>query len=76
MDKISKGEKPKKMEDYEIDSAMEDLLRAEKHKKNPALMKHIHKKLGAKKKQHVESIDDLKKLRNDMFLKKDEASEE
>ncbi len=56
------------MKEYEIECAMEDLLRAAKHKRNPKLMAAVSKKL-MEKKADIESIADLKQKRNEMFTK-------
>lgn len=55
--------------EHEVEMAVEDLLRAHKHKSNKHMMKAVHKKL-AEKKSAIESIADLKDVRNDMFTKK------
>jgi len=51
--------KNKKIEDYEVDSAMEALLRAEEIKGNPEMMALVQKKLASKK-QAITSLEDLK----------------
>jgi hypothetical protein len=55
----------KEIPDHEIESAAHDLLRAEKHKSNHKLMKKVHDHLSSKKKA-IESIQDLKDMRNKM----------
>ena len=52
-------EEPKKIEEYEVESALEDFMRVAKHKSNPELMKKIMSK-SAEKKKAIESLDDLK----------------
>lgn len=58
--------KKNKIEDYEVEGAMNDLMRAEKHKENPELMKRVAALAGRHSKQlsKIKSIEDLKKLRN------------
>lgn len=52
-------EEPKKIEEYEIEQALEDFMRVAKHKKNPELMKKILSRSEEKKKD-FESLDELK----------------
>lgn len=52
-------EEPKKIEEYEVEQALEDFMRVAKHKKNPELMKKVFSKSDEKKKA-IESLDDLK----------------
>lgn len=63
-----KPKKAPKIEDYEVESAMNDMMRVEKHKQNPALMKKVHALAGrhAKQLKGIRSIADLKKARNEM----------
>jgi hypothetical protein len=58
--------KKKKYEEYEVDSAVETLIRAEEIKHNPPLMALVQKKI-AKKKRAISSIDDLKTARDESF---------
>lgn len=55
--------------EHEVEMAVEDMLRAHKHKSNPKMMEAVHAKLSEKKKA-IESIQDLKMARNEMFKKK------
>jgi len=48
--------------DYEVDAAMEDMLRAQMHRQKPKLMDAVMKKLG-KKKEAINSIVGLKAKR-------------
>lgn len=59
--------KNKEMEihDHEVEAAAHDLMRAEKHKSNPKLMKKVHKHLKGKVKE-IKSIQDLVAMRNHM----------
>lgn len=54
------------IQDYEVHSAAEDLMRAEKHKSNPKLMKKVHAHLNNQKKA-IKSIQDIRDARNDMM---------
>lgn len=56
----------KKIEDYEVDSACDTLMRAEEIKHNEELMKLVRKKL-AKKQKAINSIADLKAAREEML---------
>lgn len=58
-----KEAKSKKFDKYEIEGAFHDLTRAEEHKKNPALMKEIHKHAKSKLKD-IRSIADLRHAAN------------
>lgn len=62
-------EEPKKIEEYEIEQALEDFMRVAKHKKNAKLMEMIMGKADEKKKA-IESLDDLKQAKADFFTKK------
>lgn len=61
----------KKIDDYEVNSAMETLMRAEEIKKDPELMKLVQKKAGSKMKS-IKSVQDLRDLGNDMDDDEDE----
>jgi hypothetical protein len=50
--------------DYEAESALEDLMRAEKHKGNKELMKRVVKR-AEEKSGKIRSIADLKAAYND-----------
>lgn len=63
--------KKKKIEDYEVDSACEALMRAEEIKGNKELMALVHKKLS-KKKTAIKSIQDIREKAANM----DESSGE
>jgi hypothetical protein len=56
--------------DYEVDSAMETLLRAEEHKKNSKLMDKVHAKLSTKKKA-ITSIQGLKERKQSLLKDED-----
>jgi hypothetical protein len=58
--------------DHEVEMAVEDMLRAHKHKSNPKMMEAVHAKLSDKKKA-IESIQDIKMARNEMFKAKGQA---
>jgi hypothetical protein len=58
--------------DYEVECAANDLLRAQEVKANPELYKKALAHLQ-KKKSAIESIADLKELRNKMMMEKDDA---
>lgn len=61
--------------EHEVHAAAQDLLRAEKHRNNPGLMKKVHEHLSDQK-NHISSIQDLSKLRNKMMTEpKEEMSE-
>lgn len=62
-----KGES-KEHEDHEVEMAMQDIIRAHKHKKSKSLMAAVHKKMGEHQ-EAVGSIDDLKEARNKAFKK-------
>lgn len=66
-----------KIEDWEVESAMEDFMRVEKHKAKPKMMEKVKKLAGRKVKalQGLRSLDDLKQARNDYFKKKMESDE-
>ncbi len=57
--------------DYEVECAANDLLRAEEIKANPELYKKALAHLQ-KKKSAIESIADLKELRNKMMMEPEE----
>lgn len=65
----------KEFEDYEIEGALSDIERAEKHKANPKLMKHVGKLAGRKVKalkgiashKGITSIDDIRAAREEKF---------
>lgn len=57
-------------DDYEVEGAMNDLLRAEEHKKKPKLMAKVHAKLG-KKKQAITSIQGLKDRKQELLGEED-----
>jgi hypothetical protein len=65
--KASKHEK-KKIEDYEVENAFNDMLRVEKHKENPELMKKVHAHAGRHMKavKGIKSIQDLRDISNEM----------
>lgn len=58
-------EKKSGPDQWEVDSAVETLLRAEEIKKNAPLMKAVQKKLSGKAKA-IRSVQDLRKLGNQM----------
>jgi len=72
MDSVKAPEKKKgkydPFEDYEIESAANDIQRAEEHKADPEKMKHIKAHMDTKKKAmdkahaSINSTDDLRKL--------------
>ena len=62
------GDKDEGMDEWEIDSAVEALLRAEKIKKDPALFEKVMKKLDEKKKDIV-SLEGMRKKANKMDRK-------
>jgi hypothetical protein len=66
----TKPGKKKGIEKYEVDSAVETLLRAEEIKQNKPLMVEVHKAM-AKKKKAFTSIASLKAKRDEMFAPKD-----
>ena len=66
----SKSEK-----DWDAECAANDLMRAEKHKKDPKLMKRVHKHMGIMKNEKAQDLDDLKRMRNEMFARKEESEE-
>lgn len=70
IEKNGKGKK-KKIEEYEVDSACEALMRAEEIKGNPELMALVQKKLS-KKKKAIKSIQDIREKAANM----DESSKE
>jgi hypothetical protein len=59
--------KEKEIEDWEVEGAMHDFMRVEKHKMNPKLMERVQKMAEAHKKgldqisKPAKSIADLKK---------------
>lgn len=72
---MEKEASPKKMDEWEIDSAMDTLVRAEEIKKDKKLMKAIYPKM----KKKISSIEELKELYNDKMMdseEEDDASEE
>lgn len=71
MEEPSKPGKKKKIEDYEVDSAVDCLIRAEEIKENEELMKLVNKKI-AKKKSAINSIADLKEA----YAESEEEDEE
>lgn len=62
----------KKIDEWDVESAMNDMMRVEKHKKNAELMKKVHDKMdeqmGAMKK--IRSIPDLKTAYDEIVEKK------
>jgi hypothetical protein len=80
----SKPEAPKADEDFEADSAVETLMRANEIKSNEELMERVKKKAGRKLKAlsglqgdlGIKSLDDLKRVKKDFFKKKREEAEE
>lgn len=63
---MADGDHDDMIHEHEVHSAAQDLLRAEKHKGNHKLMKKVHAHLSQQKKQ-INSIQDLKQMRNDMM---------
>lgn len=61
----SEDEAPHEME---LEGHARTLMEAEKIKKNEKLMGHLHKHF-AEKEKHIKSIQELKKMKNDMFKK-------
>lgn len=59
MKKLSKVEKPKAPEDWEVSSALDTLLRAEEIKADAGLVKKVQKQLS-KKYKAIKSLKDLK----------------
>ena len=55
----------KKIEDYEVDNAVDTLLRAEEIKRNEPLMELVSKKIQIKKKA-INSIAELRAIKNEM----------
>lgn len=53
-------------EKYEVESAANDIMRAEEHKQNKKLMKHVHKHL-AKKQKAISSVQDLRDAYEEKF---------
>jgi hypothetical protein len=69
--KMSDSEKPaekKKIDDYEVEAAAETLMKAEKIKADPELMKLVTAHLE-KKKGHITSIEDVIRIRDEKFGK-------
>lgn len=61
----SEDEAPHEME---LEGHARTLMEAEKIKEDEKLMKHLHNHF-AKKEKHIKSIQELKKIKNDMFKK-------
>lgn len=70
--------KKKKYEDHEVEGAMSDLMRAEKHKADPHLMKRVHALAGRHMKaiKSIRSVQDLKDIYQDKFGAKEETPDE
>jgi len=62
---VEKEPKKKKIEDYEVDSACDCLMRAEEIKKNKDLMALVHKKLSGKE-STIKSIKELREKAAEM----------
>lgn len=71
---IEKEDK-KEIMDHEVDCAMQDIMRAEKWKKDPKMMKAVQEKLNSLTKT-IGSLDDLKAAKKEAMLKKPEMDEE
>ena len=67
--------KKKKIESYEIDSAVDALMRAEEIKGNSALMALVQKKLASKKKA-ITSLEDLRAAKQKIMAPEDKDKEE
>lgn len=61
----SKSEMMGKFEKYHVENALQDIQRAEVHKANPDLMKHVHKMAKNKIKEY-RSIADLRQAANSL----------
>lgn len=59
-----------KYDSYAVQSAFDTLMRAEEHKNDPVMMKHVHKKLK-KHKRAIKSIQDIKDAREEMLEDED-----
>jgi superfamily II DNA or RNA helicase len=57
--------------DYEARDAFDTLMRAEDAKQNPDLMKRVHKH-AKRKKRAIRSIEDLRRISNEMALGDDD----
>ena len=66
-----------KIEDWEVESALSDMERAEKHKGNPKMMKRVAKLAGRKVKalKGISSLGELKQARDDHFMDKKKDSD-
>ena len=62
---------PMHYEDHQVQSAADDIMRAERHKAKPRLMEHVkkHMEMGMKAVTPVKDMADLKKRRNESFKK-------
>lgn len=69
---VAAPEKKKKFEQYEIESATSDILRAEEHKQNPELMKHVVKH-AAKKHKAMKSIVELRQTKTKLDAQANKA---
>lgn len=65
----------KSEKDWDAECAANDLMRAEKHKKDPKLMKRVHKHMGIMKNEKAQDLDDLKRMRNEMFARKKDSDD-
>ena len=75
MEKIMMDEKESKYDDYKVQCAADDLIRAEAIKADPKMMKLVAKKLEEKKKQ-INSIDGLRAKAAELSKKDDEEYKE
>lgn len=62
------------MDEHEVKSACETLLRAEEIKGNAELMKKVHAEMS-KKKKHITSVSDLRKKADEMAEASEDESE-
>lgn len=52
--------------EYEVKDAADTIMRAEEHKQNPKLMKHVQKHLS-KKMKAIKSVQDIRDVYQDKF---------
>lgn len=69
-----KDQKMGKYHQYEVEGALSDLQRAEEHKKNPDMMKHVHK-MAKKKIKEIRSIADLRHAANSVGHEEEKEGE-
>lgn len=56
---LKEDEDAKEPDEYQVKNAADDIMRAEEHKQNKKLMKHVHKHLATKAKA-IQSVQDLR----------------